>query len=111
MFIQLSTLLTIVKALKKEIRGNELPDVRTKEIMTNKIIKRMKFRTEKARSDFTLKTCRIANHLENLMNIREQVEIKNRILRTMWYFFEIKFSKQSIGTWQMFCDCQNYRNN
>ena len=42
-----------------------------------------KTRTEKARSEFTFKTCRIANRLENLINLREPSGLKNRILRTV----------------------------
>ena len=50
-----------------------------------------KTRTEKARSEFTFKTCRIANRLENLINLREPSGLKNRILRTMWNFSRRNF--------------------
>ena len=46
----------------------------------------MKTRTEKARGEFTFKTCRILNSLENLINIREPDGLKNQILHTMWSF-------------------------
>ena len=68
MFIQLNDLLLVSKTLHEENSGIELPEVHTKETRKNEIFKMTKTRTEKARSEFTLKTCRIANHLENLIN-------------------------------------------
>ena len=110
MFIQLKDLLLVSKALNEENSGIELPEVHTKETRINEIFKMTKTRTEKARSEFTFKTCRIENRLENLINLREPSGLKNRILRTMWNFFEKKFSERNICTWQLFCDCQNCRN-
>ena len=94
MIIELSDLLLFSKALNGENSGIELPEVHTKETRDNDIFK-MTTRTEKARSEFTFKTCRIASRLEKLINLREQVGLKNRILRTMWNFFE-KFSGRSF---------------
>ena len=110
MFTQLNDVLLVSKALNEENSGIELPEVHTKETWNNEIFKMTKARTEKARSEFNFKTCRIANRLENLINLREPSALKNRILRTMWNFFEKKFSERNICTWQLFCDCQNSRN-
>ena len=110
MFIQLNDLLLVSKALNEENSGIELPEVHTKETRNNEIFKMTKTRTEKGRSEFTFKTCRIANRLENLISLREPSGLKNRILRTMWNFFENKFSARNICTWQLSCDCQNCRN-
>ena len=108
--IQLNDLLLVSKALNEENSGIELPEVHSKETRNNDIFKMTKTRTEKARSEFTFKTCRIANCLENLINLREPSGLKNRILRTMRNFFEKKFSERNICTWQLFCDCENCRN-
>ena len=107
MFIQLNDLLLVSKALNEENNGIELPEVHTKETRNNEIFKLTKTRTEKARSQFTFKTCRIANRLEHLKNLWDPHGLKNRILRTMWNFFEKKYSERNICTWQLFCDCQN----
>ena len=107
MFIQLNDLLLVSKALNEENSGIELPEVHTKETRNNEIFEMTKTRTEEARSEFT---CRISNGLENLINLREPSGLKNRILRTIWNVFEKKFSERNICTWQLFCDCQNWRN-
>ena len=99
MFIQPNDLLLVSKALNEENSGIELPEVHTKETRNNEIFKMMKTRTEKARSEFTFKTCQIANNLENLINLREPSGLKNRILNTMLNFFEKKFSERNICTW------------
>ena len=62
-FIQLNDLLLVSKALNEENSGIELPEVHTKETRNNEIFKMAKTRTEKARSEFSFKTCRIANRL------------------------------------------------
>ena len=64
MFIQLNNLLLVSKALNEENSGIELPEVQTKETRNNEIFKMTKTRTEKSRSHFIFKTCRIANRLE-----------------------------------------------
>ena len=71
MFIQLNDLLLVSKALNEENSAIELPEVHTKETRNNEIFKMTKTRTEKACSEFTFKTCRIANRLENFINLRE----------------------------------------
>ena len=91
MFIQLNDLLLFSKALNEDNSGIELPEVHTKETMNNDIFKMTKVRTKKARSKFIFKTCRIANRLENLINLREPSGLKNRILRTMWNFSRRNF--------------------
>ena len=101
MFIQLNDLLLVLKALNEENSGIELLEVQTKETKNNEIFKMTKTRTEKACSEFFFKTCRIANRLESSMNLRESSGLKNRILRTMWNFFERKFSERNICTWQL----------
>ena len=110
MFILHNDLILVSKALNGETSGIERPEVHTKETRNNEIFKLTKTRTEKARSEFTFKTCRISNRLENLINLREPSGLKNRIFRTMWNFFEKKFSERNICTWQLFCDCRNCRN-
>ena len=61
MFFQLNDLLLVSKALTEENSGLELPEVHTKETRNYEIVKTTKTRTEKARSEFTFKTCRIAD--------------------------------------------------
>ena len=79
MFIQFNDLLLVPKALNEENSGIELPEVHTKETRNNEIFKMTKTRTEKAPSEFTFKSCRNANRLENLINLREPSGLKNRI--------------------------------
>ena len=75
MFIHLNDLLLVSKALNEENSGI---DLHTKETRNNEFFKMTITRTEKARSEFTFKTCRIANRLENLITLREPVGLKNR---------------------------------
>ena len=89
----------ITKDLNEENSGIELSKVHTKETRINEIFILTKTRTEKASSEFTFKLCRIARGLEILINLRELVGLKNRILRTMWSFFEKKFIEQNVCIW------------
>ena len=93
MFIQLKNLLLVSKVLNEKISVIGLPEVFTKETRNNEIFKMTKTQTEKAPREFTFKTCRFANRLENLLELREPVGLKNRTLRKMWNFFEKKFSE------------------
>ena len=93
-FIQFNYLLLASKALNEEFNGIELTEVHRKK-QGQKIYKMMKTRTEKVRSEFPLKTCRTANCLENLINLREPIGLKNRIKRDknrIWNFSKKKFA-------------------
>ena len=94
MFIQLNDLLLVSKASNEENRGFELPEVDTKETMNNEIFKMTKTRTEKAPIEFTFETCRIANHLETSINLREPGGLeKPNITYNMEFFREIFWAK------------------
>ena len=45
-----------------------------------------------------------------LINIRDTVGLKKRIINLSGSCFEEKFSERIICSWQVFCDCQNCRN-
>ena len=104
MFIQLNDLLLVSKALIEENCGIKLPEIYTKGTRSNEIFKMTKTRTEKARSGFIFKTCRIANRLGNLIILAESVWLKNQILQKCGIF-----SRRNFLTWQLFCDCRNCR--
>ena len=77
-------------AASEKNSGIELPEVHTKETRNNEIFKMTKTRTENARSEFTFKTCRIANRLENLINLR------NHLRRKTEYYVRGIFSRRNF---------------
>ena len=111
LFLQLKDLLMMAKFLHEENDHIKLPPKNEKPGRTKKIFNLNKTRTEQARGEYTFRTCRPINRLNQKIEFREMRGLKRRLIQMMWKFFDDEFSEQNKCTWVLFCDCNICRNN
>ena len=89
----------------------ELPDLTGAKGRTKEVFRLQKTRTEKARSEFTFRNCRLVNRLEKNVEFSRPYGLKKRLIILMWEFVNKRFYDKNVCTWQTFCDCHACRKN
>ena len=110
MFLQVSDLLLLAKVMHESSHCIEPPDLTSANGRTKEVFRLQKTRTEKARSEFTFRNCRLANRLEKYVEISRPYRLKKRLINLMWEFVNKLFCDKNVCTWQTFCDCHVCRN-
>ena len=106
MFLQVNDLLLHAKVMNESSHCIELPDLKSAYGRRKEVFRLQKTRTEKARSEFTFRNCRIANRLEKYVEFSRPYGLIN----LMWEFVNERFCDKNVRTWQTFCDCHVCRN-
>ena len=111
MFLQLNDKLLLSKITTEEMGTSvslpERPEIRGRR---REIFKLWKTRTEKGRSEFVFRNCRLDNRLDYYIDFVNPQGLKNRLLKLMWKFVDEKYSESNVCTWQLSCDCPTCRN-
>ena len=109
MFLQLNDMLLLSKITNEEMGSSiSLPE-RSEIKGRSESFKLWKTRTEKGRSEFVFRNCRLVNRLDEYIDFMNPQGLKNRLLKLMWKFDE-KYSESNLCTWQLSCDCPTCRN-
>ena len=67
-----------------------------------------KVRTEKARTEFCFRTCRVANFLPPHVEFFNPIGLKKR-LTFYWNLFATRYTENNSCTWHFACDCHSCR--
>ena len=110
MFLQVNDLLLLAKVMNESSHCIELPDLTSANGRTKEVFRLQKTRTEKARSEFTFRNCRLANRLEKYVEFSRPYGLKKRLINLMWEFVNKRVCDKNVCTWQTFCDCHVCRN-
>ena len=110
LFLQLNVLLMMEKFMHEENDHIKLPAIIENPGRTKEIFNLITTRTEKAREEYTFRTCRLIYRLNQKVEFREMRGLKRRLIQMMWKFFDDQFSEQNKCTWVL-CDCNICRNN
>ena len=80
MYMQMNDLLTILKLTQEWGDDIEIPELNKVRDRSTELYTLRKVRLEKARNEFVLKNCRLANWINDEINLMEPRGLKNRIL-------------------------------
>ena len=111
LILQLNELMMMASFMHEGNNHIKLPAKIENPGRTKEIFNLNKTRTEKARGEYTFRTCRLINRLNQKIVFREMRGLKQRLIEMMWKFFDDHFSEQNKCTWILFCDCNMCRNN
>ena len=64
---------------------------------TKEIFNLNKTRTEKARGEYTFRTCRLVNRLNQKIEFREMRGLKRRLIQMLWEFFDDQFRQNKTS--------------
>ena len=110
MFLQLNDMLLLSKITNEELGTSiSLPERPEKRGRRSEIFKLWKTRTEKGRSEFVFRNCRLVNRLDDYIDFMNPQGLKNRLVKLMCKFFGEKYSESNVCTWQLSCDCPTCR--
>ena len=102
MFLQLNGMLLLSKLTNEEMGTSislpERPEIRGRR---SEIVKVWKTRTEKGRSEFVFRLCRLVNRLDDYIDFMNPQGLKNRLLKLMGEFVDEKYSESNVCTWQL----------
>ena len=104
MFLQLNDLL-LAKVMHESSHCIELPDLTSANGRKKEVFRIEKTRTEKARIEFTLRNCRLANRLEKYIEFSRPYGLKKRLINLMCELVNKRFCNKNVCTWQTFCNC------
>ena len=111
MFKQLNDMLLLSEITNEEMKTSinlpERPEIKGRR---GEIFELWKTRTEKGRSEFVFRNCRLVNRLDNYIDFMNQQGLRNRPPKLMWIFVDEKYSESNVCTWQFSCDCPTCRN-
>ena len=85
----------------------EIPEIRGRK---SEIFKLWKTRTEKTRSEFVFRNCRLVNRLDNYIDFMNPQGLKTRLLKLIWKFVNEIYSELNVCAWQLYCDCSTCHN-
>ena len=99
MFLQTKDLLLLSK-LCTDYKHHSIPLPTANNNLDRRLepFKLPKTRTEKRRGEFVLRTTRVANRIDHLVNFRIEQGLKQRITTLMWKFYSEKYSTLNLCT-------------
>ena len=91
MFLQVNDLLLLAKIMHESSHSIELVDLTSAKGREKEVYWLQKTRTEKIRSDFTFRNCRLENGLEKYVEFSRPYGLKKRLINLMWGFVNKRF--------------------
>ena len=64
-----------------------------------------KVRTEKARTEFCFRTCRVTNSLPPHVDFFNPIGLKKRLTAFYWNLFATRYTENNSCSWHFACDC------